>query len=198
MMKICKYPRYDCKDVRDLKDEEDENPSTVCTSAVQNRHRPRMNGMSSQPVLQVVVSNPADRAEKAGQGGKKTGVTCLLTEARRGRSNRQEKLKDLIKSLQEHSPKLGITQVVDTTSVDALPAINTRFGQCPVGSFESYQISVTETNFTFVTTFDGFDLADFCTATEFPPYPPFPLKDCIRSFATRDDLGDKEREFLEC
>lgn len=123
MMKICKYSSYDCKDVRDLKDKEDENPSKVCISALQNWHRSRMDDVSLQPVMQVVVSNPVNRAEKEGHGGKKTGVTCLLTEARRGRSNQKEKLKDLVKSLEEHSPKLGIIQVVDTTSVDALPAI---------------------------------------------------------------------------
>lgn len=78
-------------------------------------------------------------------------MTCLLTEARRGKSNQREKLKDLTKSLEEHSPKLGIIQVVDTISVDELPAINTRFGQCPVGLFGSYQLSVTESDFAFVT-----------------------------------------------
>ena len=129
--------------------------------------------------MQVVVSNPVNRAEKAGQGGKKTGVTCLLTEARRGKSNQREKLKDLTKSLEEHSPKLGIIQVVDTTSVDALPAINTRFGQCPVGLFGSYQLSVTESDLAFVTILDGFDPAEFCTATEFLPYLSFPLENCI-------------------
>ncbi|RMX52660.1 hypothetical protein pdam_00004226, partial [Pocillopora damicornis] len=94
-----------------------------CFHSFKNWHRSRMDDVSSQPVMQVVVSNPVNRAEKAGHGGKKTGVTCLLTEASRGRSNQKEKLKDLVKSLEEHSPKLGIIQVVDTTSVDALPAI---------------------------------------------------------------------------
>ena len=48
--------------------------------------------------MQVVIYNPVDKAEKAGQGDKKTGVTCLLTEARIGKSDQKKKLKDLIKS----------------------------------------------------------------------------------------------------
>ena len=44
--KVFKYSLYYCKDFRDLKDEEDENPSTVCTSKLQNWHRPRMDGVS--------------------------------------------------------------------------------------------------------------------------------------------------------
>lgn len=36
----------------------------------------------SQPVMQVVIYNPVDKVKKERQGGKKTGVTWLLTEAR--------------------------------------------------------------------------------------------------------------------
>ena len=36
----------------------------------------------SQPVMQVVIYNPVDKVKKERRGGKKTGVTWLLTEAR--------------------------------------------------------------------------------------------------------------------
>ena len=39
-------------------------------------------------------------------------------------------------------------------------------------------------------------MADHCTATEFPPYPSFPLDDHNRSLITPDTLSDKE-ELLE-
>lgn len=55
----------------------------------------------------------------------------------------------------------------------------------------------TESNFTFVTLFDGFDRADHCTATQFPSYPSFPLDDCCESFLTPDHLSVKEMELLK-
>ena len=87
MLKVCKYSLYDCKDVRDLKDEEDENPTEACTSALQNWHKSRLEGIRSQPVREVVVSNPANNAESSN----KTGVTCLLKEARK-EGDRKRKL----------------------------------------------------------------------------------------------------------
>ena len=86
---------------------------------------------------------PVYNVKNARQGGKKTGVNSLLTEARSGKSDQKERLEDLIKSLQENSPKLYGTKVLDTTSIDALPVVKTCFGQCLVGSFGSYQFSVT-------------------------------------------------------
>lgn len=192
MMKVCKYSLYDCKDVRDLKDEEDENPTRACTSALQNWHKSRTEGIRSQPVMEVVVSNPANNAESS----KKTGVTCILTEARKGESNQKRKLEELMQSLEQHSSRLGIAQVVDTSGIDTIPAVDTRFGQYPVGSLGSYQLAFTESNFTFVSSFDGFDHADYCTASEFPSYPSFPLDDCCGSFRTPDHLSDKEKELL--
>ncbi|CAH3045749.1 unnamed protein product [Pocillopora meandrina] len=109
-----------------------------------------MDGVSSQPVMQVIVYNPVYNVENARQGSKKTGVTCLLTEARSGKSDQKERLEDLIKSLQENSPKLYGTKVLDTTSIDALPVVNTCFGQCLVGSFGSYQLSVTESIYGYI------------------------------------------------
>ena len=141
--------------------------------------------------MEVVVSNPANNAESS-----KTGVTCILTEARKGESNQKRKLELLLQSLEQHNSRLGIAQVVDTSSVDTIPDVHTRFGQYPVGSLGSYQLSFTESNFTFFSSFDGFDHADDYTASEFNSYPLFPLDDCCGSFLTPDHLSDKEKELL--
>ncbi|CAH3107997.1 unnamed protein product, partial [Pocillopora meandrina] len=116
-----------------------------CFHTLQNWHKSRLEGIRSQPVMDVVVSNPANNAEHV----KKTGVTCLLTEARKGESDQKRKLEQLLHSLEQHSSTLGITQVVDPSSIDTSPVVDTRFGQCPVGSFGLYQLSFTESNFTF-------------------------------------------------
>ena len=79
MLKVCKYSLNDCKDVHDLKHKEDENRATACTSALQNWHRSRLDGIHAQPVMEVVVSDPSTTDK-----GKKTGVVCILNEARRG------------------------------------------------------------------------------------------------------------------
>lgn len=192
MMKVCKYSLFNCKDVRDLRDEEDENPSTACTSALQSWHRSRLDGIHAQPVMEVVISNPVNSADK----NKKTGVTCLLTEARRGESDTNGKLKNLIESLEQHSSKIGITQVVDTASLDTLPTVDTRFGKCPVGSYGSYQLSFTESNFSYISSFDGSQEVAHCTATEFPAYPSFPLDECNGSLVPPDNLTEKEQELL--
>lgn len=128
MMKVCKYSLCDCKDVRDLKDEEDENPTTACTSALQTWHKSRLHGIHSQPVMEMAISNPGNNVDK----GKKTGVTCLLTEARKTECDTNIKLQNLVKSLEEHSSKIGLTQVADTDELDTLPAVDTRFGCFPV------------------------------------------------------------------
>ena len=66
--------------------------------------------------------------------------------------------------------------MVDTASIDTLPQIDTRFGQCPVGLFVSYQLSFTKPNFSFISS--GFEEVERCMAKEFPPYPPsLPLDD---------------------
>lgn len=193
MMKVCKYSLFGCENVRELRDEEDENPRTACTSALQSWHRSRLDGIRSQPVMEVVVSNPVSAADKS----KKTGVTCLLTEARRGESDTNNKLTNLIQSLEQHNAKMGITQVVDIASLDNLPVVDTRFGPCPVGSYGSYQLSFTESNFSYISSFDGTQEAARCTATEFPKYPSFPLDDCNGSLVTPDNLTEKEQELLK-
>lgn len=59
----------------DLNDEDDENPSTACTSSLQQWHQPRVEEISPQPVMEVA-------AIKIGQQEKKTGaVQCKLYEA---------------------------------------------------------------------------------------------------------------------
>lgn len=108
-MKVCKYSLFDCTDVRDLKDEEDENPTTASTSALQTWHKSRLEGIHSQPVMEVVISNPGNNAEK----GKKMGVTCLLAEARKTESDSNKKRQNLVQSLEQHSSKIGLAQVVD-------------------------------------------------------------------------------------
>lgn len=69
--------------------------------------------------------------------------------------------------------------------------------KCLLRGLGSYQLTFTESNFSFTSSFEGFQAADHCTATEFPPYPSFPLDNHDRSLITPDTLSDKEKELLD-
>jgi len=49
----------------------------------------------------------------------------------------------------------------------------------------------------FTNSFQGFQAADHCTATEFPPYLFFPLGDCNGYLITPDTLLEREKRLLE-
>jgi len=86
--------------------------------------------------MDVVVSNPTNNAESC----KKKGVTCLMTEARKGESDRKKKLEQLMHSLEQLDSRLGIAQVVDSSSIDTLPAVvldNAQLGHLALISFPS-------------------------------------------------------------
>ena len=70
-----------------------------------------------------------------------------------------------------------ITQHEDYGAL-TLTDVDTCFGPCPVVSLGSHQLSLTESNFTFISSFDGFDDPVLCTESEFPSYSSFPLDDC--------------------
>ena len=52
-------------------------------------------------------------------------MTCLLAEARKTESDSNKKLQNLVESLEQHSSKIGLTQVVDTAKLDGFPAMDT-------------------------------------------------------------------------
>jgi len=108
--------------------------------------------------MEVVISNHGNNADKV-----KTGVTCLLAEARKTESDSNKKIQNLVQTLEQHSSKIGLAQVVDIAKLDMLPAVDTRFGCFPVGSFGSYKLSFTESNFSFTSLFEGFQAADHYT-----------------------------------
>lgn len=55
MLKVCKYTLYNCKNVTELQHEADENSSTACTSTLQRWHQPRVEGISSYPIMMKLL-----------------------------------------------------------------------------------------------------------------------------------------------
>jgi len=167
MLKVCKYSLYGCLDVKSLSNEEDERPTLVCTSTLQKWNKKRDEGVCAQPLMEVTVSKTNF------DGKKRPGITSQLYEARRNNSNFDESLKSFMASLNRIDPKLGLVQVGSTPA----PSVETQYGKCPVGSYGSYQLGYTESNFKVWENLETVQRRDIDMAAEFPSYPSFPLHD---------------------
>ena len=139
MLKVCKYSLYNCVNVTELKDEVDQNSSTVCTLALQTWHKPRVEGISPYPVIEIVVLTTKLRDHKS------FGIACQLYEARK--VNRKSKLQEFVSSVQSIDSNLGLIQTCDVSKIGEGVLAETRFGESPAGSFGSYQITFQESNF---------------------------------------------------
>ena len=90
MLKVCKFSLFNCKKVTDLHDEEDENPSTACTS---NLQQPRVEGISSQPVMEVAVKKPQLKDKTTER------IQCKLYEARREKESNVAQFLQTVKTI---------------------------------------------------------------------------------------------------
>ena len=88
-------------------------------------------------------------------------------------------------------------QIVDATELSNVEMIYTQFGQCPGGSFRSYQLGFTESNFTVWFDFNGFATHHVPVGTVFPLYPSFPLDNYCSLLILPETLSDEEKELLD-
>ena len=111
MLKVCKYSLYNCQHVSELSaDDDDENPASSCTSSLQMWHQPRVEGISSQPVMEVVINKTHTQAKKTG-----TGVTCQLYEARR---TAWTDLSKFLEKITEIDPTCGLAHSCEINNTD--------------------------------------------------------------------------------
>ena len=106
MMKICKYTLYNCKNVTELQHDADENRSTAYNSILQRWHQPRVDGISSYPIMEVSASKTQLEGEC-----KSCGIMCHLYEARK--VDRKSKLTDFVKTVNNIDPTLGLIQTCE-------------------------------------------------------------------------------------
>lgn len=173
MLKVCKYTLYNCTDVRELQSENDENPPSACTSTLQKWHKPRIEGISSHPVMEVAVSKTHLEEKKS------RGVTCQLYEARKVDS--KTKVKDFFEHMQNIDSKLGFVQTFETSDLETGSCKDTKFGRSPTGSFGAYQLGFTESNFKVFVQVDSIPRRAG-SHTFVPPYPSLPLDDLNDDF----------------
>lgn len=134
MLKVCIYTLHNCVNVTELKDEVDQNSSTVCTSALQTWHKPRVEGISPYRVMESAVFKTRLQDHKSSDI-----ITCQLYEARK--VNRKSKLQDsFVSSPQSIDLNFGLIQSCDVRKTGKGEHVETRFEESPAGSFGSYQL----------------------------------------------------------
>ena len=125
---------FDSKTSEDLNDESDENPALTCTSKLQSWHkRGRGDSIHPQPTMDLVVTKirPDDgKSDKA--------VCCQLYEARKITKHDLTGEEMFQKSIAAINPKMGISTLASNTPSEI---VQTKFGNSPVGSTNSYQLS---------------------------------------------------------
>ena len=187
MLKICKYSLFESKTTEDLRDELDENPTLACTSKLQSWHKKgRGDSIHPQPVMDLVVSKIKPDDEKSDKA-----VACQLYEARKITKHDILEEESFKKAIAAINPKMGIATLASNTHSEM---VQTKYGNSPAGSTNSYQLSFSEANFPVYT--------DISTVARSPDsnaninsYPRFPLKDNEPS-SYPDTLTEEERMFL--
>ena len=142
MLKACKFSLYGSTNTKDLENEPDQSPDQPCTSKLQTWHQKgRGETIYPQPIMDVVVSKTKLEDTKRGN----EGIHSLLYEARNNVVYRSTEEQNFKQAVRDKNPRKGLAQIVNLGSETQLK--ETRFGEAPVGSYASYQLSHTESNF---------------------------------------------------
>ena len=154
MMKLCKFSLYSCQNVKELDDESDMAPPKACTSSLQLWHRPaRGEKIKPQPVMELNVK----RSKLDSDYNPDSGVRCLLYEARKNLSTQTSDEVMLKDKLQKINPKFALSQIMSPGGTNLQ---ETKFGKSPGGSYASYQLQFSESNFQVFCNIDSVPRAD--------------------------------------
>ena len=190
MLKACKFSLYGSQNTKDLENEADQIPEQACTSKLQTWHQKgRGETIYPQPVMDVVVSKTKLEDTKRGN----EGIHSLLYEARNNtmyNSAEEQKFKQEIRDI---NPQMGLAQIVNLGSETHLK--ETRFGHSPVGSYVSYQLTHTESNFNVCV--DISSVPRGRKNNQPLTYPRFPLRDCGPPTVQNNQLTDVEKNLYE-
>ena len=190
MLKACKFSLYGSQNTKDLENEADQIPQQACTSQLQTWHQKgRGETIYPQPVMDVFVSKTKLDDTKRGN----EGIYSLLYEARNNvmyNSAEGQKFKQAIRDI---NPQMGLAQIVNLGSETHLK--EKRFGHSPVGSYVSYQLTHTETNFNVCV--DISSVPRGRNNNQPLAYPRFPIRDGGPSTVQTNQLTDVEKNLYE-
>ena len=203
MMKICKFCLYDCKDVSELDRDDDMLPTEACTSSLQTWHRRgRGDSIQSQPVMEINVKKPkldfdTPSSSISESSHKESCVQCNLYEARANLRTQKNDELNLKQALKQLSPLTALAQIMNDAG-DQDCYVETLYGKSPRGSFGSYQLSLTESNFKVF-----FDIKSVSRkpvqnkqTIVITVYPNFPITD-RPDFKCPNSCIQSERKFME-
>ena len=105
-------------------------------------------------------------------------------------SAEEQKFKQAIRDI---NPQMGLAQIVNLGSETHLK--ETRFGHSPVGSYVSYQLTHTESNFNVCV--DISSVPRGRKNNQPLTYPRFPLRDCGPPTVQNNQLTDVEKNLYE-
>jgi len=192
MFKICKYTLFEAKTTKDLCQEKDENPELACTSQLQRWHKKGGGeNIVPQPVMEVYVTKTKLDEPSSSRGS--GGVKCLLYEARKQPHYEPKNEASFKTELATIDPNMGFAHLSKGNNSSGETA-QTKYGETPVGSFLSYQVSFTESNFSAEADLNAVPrnnvLSDSITA-----YPRFPLAS-ENPMVTPRELSSEEAALL--
>ena len=122
-------------------------------------------------------------------------MTCQLYEARR---TARTDLSKFLEKITEIDPTCGLAQTCEINNTLPDNSIPTRFGYSPPGSFGSYQLAFSESNFKVTTSFKS-GSGKQSDSGSLPKFPSLPVDDFNDNFIMNipKDLNQQQEELLD-
>ena len=142
MFKLCKFSLFGCKFTEDLCSDSDQQAKLACTPKLQQWYKKGGGAnICPEPVMEIVISKTRLDEVRA-----RCGVKCNLYEARMKVTHSKTDEQNLKIELSKIDPNMGFSQML-VDEDEPRPTVQTKFGSCVVGSYLSYQVGFTESNF---------------------------------------------------
>lgn len=170
MFKLCKFSLNKCVSTEDLSSESDQQQKLACTSQLQQWHKKGGGGnIHPEPVMDMVINKTKLDEERA-----RPGITCNLYEARMKLKYDRTAEENMKRELSKINPNMGFSQMAN--DIEKTSSIETKFGKCQVGSYLTYQVGFTESNFRASCNIDSIQRLVIPNDANELKYPRFPLR----------------------
>ena len=185
MFKMCTFTLFSSTTSKDLSEEQDQQSSIACTSQLQQWHKKGGGkNIAPQPLMEVEV-----RKIKDTESTSRSSIKPLLYDARMKNTHNLATEQNLKEQLRKIDPNMGLAQMAnELTDQAGAGYVETKFGKFQVGSFLSYQVTLTESHFEANASIDCIPRLDQVNK-EALNYPRFPLRD-IYSMVIPNNLSE--------
>ena len=180
-------------------------PTEACTSSLQTWHRKgRGDSIQPQPVMEVNVKKTKldNTSNSSGSESlrKKSGVQCNLFETQANLRTQEKGKLNLQQDLERLHPSTALAQIMNDAdhAGDQDGYVETLYGKSPRGSYASYQLSLTESNFNVFCDINSVSRKTLHDKENIDTtlYPIFPITD-IPDFKCPNSCSQSEKKFIE-